>query len=62
MSTAELAELQRLQRRERELQAEVDRLTAENRELTAAADASRNFRADLAAGHITLDLDTWGTP
>ena len=62
MSTAELAELQRLQRREKELEEEVARLTAENRELALAAETSRNFRASLDARHITLDLDNWGQP
>ena len=60
MSTAERAELQRLARREKELLAEVARLTAENRELAAAAETSRNFRADLDAGHTTLSIDNWG--
>ena len=62
MSTAELAELQRLIRREKELLAEVARLTAENRELAAAAQTSRNFKASVDAGHTILDLDHWGNP
>jgi hypothetical protein len=59
VSTAELAELQRLIRREKELLAEVARLESANRELTAAAETSRNFKASVDAGHITLDLDNW---
>ena len=62
MSSAELAELQRLMRREKELLAEVARLEAANRELEKAAETSRNFRASRDAGHIDLNLDNWGNP
>lgn len=56
------AEVKRLRQRVGELEAEIARVTKENAELTAAADTSRNFRASVDAGHITLDLDNWGTP
>ena len=59
MSAGELAELQRLIRREKELLAEVARLEAANRELAAAAHTSRNFRASVDAGHIDLSIDNW---
>jgi prefoldin subunit 5 len=58
--TAPAAEVVRLRRRLGELEAEIARLTAENRELTAAEQTSRNFKASVAAGHITLNLDNWG--
>lgn len=58
----DLAEMKRLQRRERESEAEIKRLTAENRELALAAETSRNFRADLDTGNTTIDLDSWGNP
>ncbi|MEU9444605.1 hypothetical protein AB0D42_27740 [Streptomyces sp. NPDC048304] len=60
MSSAELAELQRLIRRERELLAEVDRLTKANAELAKAAESSRNFKASVDAGHIDISIDNWG--
>lgn len=55
----DLAEMQRLQRRIRELETEIKRIAAENRELEEAAKTSRNFKADLDANYITLDLDSW---
>lgn len=59
MSAAELAELQRLIRREKELLAKVAELEAANRELERAAETSRNFRASVDAGHIDLSIDNW---
>lgn len=56
------AEVERLRRRERELLAEIRKLTAENTELAAAAETSRNFKATADAGHTNLDLDNWGNP
>ncbi|MFD5798788.1 hypothetical protein ACFWIO_35695 [Streptomyces diastatochromogenes] len=54
------AEVERLRRREQELLGKIRRLSAENTELAAAAETSRNFKADLDAGHTNLDLDSWG--
>ena len=55
----DLAEMKRLQQRERELEAEIARLTAVNRELEQAAETSRNFRASVDAGHIDISIDNW---
>ena len=52
----------RLEARVAELEAEVTALERTNFELKAAAETSRNFRADLAAGHTTLSIDNWGQP
>jgi hypothetical protein len=52
----------RLKARVAELEAEVTALERTNFELKAAADTSRNFRADLDAGHTTLSIDNWGQP
>jgi hypothetical protein len=51
----------RLQARVAELEAELAAKERLNFELKAAAETSRNFRASVDAGHITLDLDNWGT-
>ncbi|GAA3113512.1 hypothetical protein [Streptomyces echinatus] len=59
--TATAAEVVRLRHRVGELEAEIKRLAAKNRELEQAAETSRNFKASVEAGHITLDLDNWGT-
>lgn len=50
----------RLKARVAELEAAVTALERSNFELKAAAETSRNFRADLAAGHTTLSIDNWG--
>ncbi|QTD97031.1 hypothetical protein [Streptomyces cyanogenus] len=50
-----------LRARVAELEAQLVALERTNFELKAAAETSRNFRADRAAGHI-IDLDNWGQP
>lgn len=50
----------RLKARVAELEAELVAMERINFELHAAAETSRNFRADLAAGHTTLSIDNWG--
>lgn len=62
MSAAELAELQRLIRREKELLAKVAELEAANRELAAAAETSRNFRASVDAATSTSPSTTGSRP
>lgn len=60
--TATAAQLARLQARVSELEAALKAEKQRNVELTAAAEASRNFRASVDAGHTNLDLDNWGNP